>query len=127
MVCKQGHTFEDKLACPTCAEQASAAMLMEFLERAIRNRERTFRTLDHIVVNADYWRRVLRDQGVSLNDLAVPVVCGSLVALSEIGRQQGRIHRAMKIEQESGKCRKCEARLAALSSEAGTRSALSLD
>lgn len=110
------------LVCPTCAQQASAAMLVEFLERAIRNRERTFRTLDHIVVVPDYWRRVLRDQGVGLNDLAVPALCGATVALSEISRQVGRIHKAIRDEQPSGKCRKCEARLAALSAEAGAKS-----
>lgn len=121
--CRNGHTFDSAatLACPTCAQAASAAMLVEFLERATRNRERTFRTLDHIVVNADYWRRVLREQGVGLNDLAVPSLCGAVVALSEIGRMVGRIHKTIQEEQPSGKCRKCEARLAALQSEASAR------
>lgn len=121
MVCKQGHTFEDKLSCPTCAKDASAAMLVEFMERAIRNRERVYRILDHAVVGPEYWRRVLREQGVDLNDLAIPALCGATVALSEVSRQAGRVHKAIQEEQPGGKCRKCEARLAALSSEAGTR------
>ncbi len=122
MICKQGHTFENKLSCPTCAQEASAAMLVEFLERAIRNRERVFRVLDHCVVGPDYWRRTLREQGVGLNDLAVPALCGSPVSLSEIGRMVGRVHKAIQEEQPSGKCRKCEARLVALASEADAKS-----
>ena len=89
-------------------------MLVEFLERAIRNRERVFRVLDHCVVGPDYWRRTLRGQGVGLDDLEVPVLCGATVALSEASRQVGRVHKAIQEEQPSGKCRKCEARLAGL-------------
>jgi hypothetical protein len=89
-------------------------MLVEFLERAIRNRERVFRVLDHCVVGPEYWRRTLREQGVGLNDLAVPALCGSPVPLSEIGRMVGRVHKAIQEEQPSGECRKCEARLAGL-------------
>lgn len=100
-------------------------MLVEFLERAIRNRERTYRTLDHVVVNADYWRRALRQQygndHLSLTDVRVPAMCGAMLALTDIARQQGRVLKAIQEEQTSGKCRKCEARLAALSSEAGAR------
>lgn len=122
-LCRQGHIFDGAttLACPTCAQQASAAMLVEFTERAIRNRERVYRILDHAVVAPDYWRRTLREQGVGLNDLAIPALCGATVALSEVSRQAGRVHKAIQEEQPSGKCRKCEARLAALSSEAGAR------
>ena len=121
--CRQGHTFDGAatLACPTCAQDASSRMLIEFLERAIRNRERVFRVLDHCLVGPDYWRRVLREQGVGLNEIAVPALCGATVALSEVSRQVGRVHKAIQEEQPSGKCRKCEARLAALSSEAGAR------
>ncbi len=114
--CRQGHTFDGAvtLACPTCAQDASSRMLIEFLERAIRNRERVFRVLDHCVIGPDYWRRVLREQGVSLTELEVPALCGAAVGLSEIGRQVGRVHKAIQEEQPNGKCRKCEARLAAL-------------
>lgn len=111
--CRQGHTFDGAvtLACPTCAQDASSRMLIEFLERAIRNRERVFRVLDHCIVGPDYWRRVLREQGVGLNEIAVPALCGATVALSEVSRQVGRVHKAIQEEQPSGKCRKCEARL----------------
>lgn len=126
MVCKQGHEFEGKLSCPVCANEASAAMLMGFAERAIRNRERTYRTLDHVVVNADYWRRALRQQygndHLSLTDVRVPAMCGAMLALADMARQQGRVLKAIQEEQLSGKCRKCEARLTALSSEAGAKS-----
>jgi len=122
MVCKQGHTFEDKLSCPTCAAESSAAMLREFVERAIRNREQVFRVLDHCIVGPDYWRRVLREQGVGLNEIAVPALCGATVALSEVSRQVGRVHKRIQTEQENGKCRTCEARLSALAAETGTRS-----
>jgi hypothetical protein len=121
MVCKQGHEFHDALACPVCAKTASAAMLVEFLERAIRNRERTYRTLDHITVDVNYWRRVLREQGVGLNDLDIPALCGATVPLAEATRMMGAINRGSKDEQPHGKCRACEARLAALSAEAGAR------
>lgn len=112
MVCKQGHTYSDSLACPTCAQEGSARMLRDFLERAVRSREKTYRVLDHIVVNADYWRRSLAKQGVALNELYVPALCGALVSLAEVGRV------FKKPEQEHGKCARCEARLVALASEA---------
>jgi hypothetical protein len=122
MVCKQGHEFHDKLSCPICAQDASAAMLVEFMERAIRNRERVYRILDHHIVGPDYWRPVLREQGVGLNDLAVPALCGATVALSEVSRQVGRVLKAIQEEQPGGKCRKCETRLAALSAETNAKS-----
>jgi hypothetical protein len=90
-------------------------MLVDYMERGIRLREQTHRTLDHIVINAGYWRRILRDQGVALNELAVPAVCGALVALAEIGRMVVGINRASKDEQPKEKCAKCEARLVELS------------
>jgi hypothetical protein len=123
MICKKGHEFHDKLSCPTCAAESSAAMLREFLERAIRNRERVFRVLDHCIVGPDYWRRVLREQGVGLNDIAVPALCGATVALTEVSRQVGRVHKAIQEEQPNGKCGRCEARLLALAKLAGTSSA----
>lgn len=123
MVCKNGHEFHDALACPVCAKDASGRMLVEFLERAIRNRERTYRTLDHVTVNADHWKRTLREQGVGTVEVEVPMLCGAVTPLAEVARAVQRIVKRSAEEQEYGKCRGCEARLAALASEAGTRSA----
>lgn len=119
MVCKKGHEFHDALACPECAKDASEGMLRDFLERAVRSREKTYRTCDHIVVNAEHWKRALRKQGVGLDELLVPSLCGALVSLAEVTRMIGRIHRAASDEQLKGKCPKCESRLIALTSESG--------
>jgi hypothetical protein len=96
-------------------------MLRDFLGRAVRNREKTYRTCDHIVVNADHWRRALSKQGVGLNEIRVPAVCGALVALSEVQRMIARVHRGTDKEQAYGKCAKCESRLVALTSESGAQ------
>ena len=122
-VCRNGHSFDGakSLACDVCAKDASVRMLVEFLERAIRNRERTYRTLDHITLNADYWRRSLAAQGVGVNDLEVPMLCGATVPLDEVRKAVQRIVKHSAEEDPHGKCYKCEARLAALSAEAGAR------
>ena len=122
-VCRNGHTFDRavSLACPECAKSASAAMLVEFLERAIRNRERTYRTLDHVTLNAIYWKYTLSRQGVGTLEIEVPMLCGTVTPLAEVARAVQRIVKHSDKEQEYGKCGKCEARLAALSAEAGAR------
>lgn len=122
-VCRNGHTFDRavSLACPVCAKESSAAMLIEFLERAVRNRERTYRTLDHITVNADYWKRSLQKQDVGTTEIEVPMLCGAVRPLAEVVRAVQRIVKHSAEEQEYGKCRGCEARLAGLSAEAGAR------
>jgi len=94
-------------------------MLVEFLERAIRNRERTYRTLDHITVNADYWKRALAKQGIGTLEIEVPMLCGAVTPLAEVARAVQRIVKHSTEEEAHGKCYKCEARLAALSAEAG--------
>ena len=119
MVCKQGHEFHNTLACPVCAKSASAAMLVEFLERAIRNRERTYRTLDHITLSADYWKRSLAKQGVASVEIEVPMLCGAVTPLAEVARAVQHIVKHSAEEELYGKCSRCEARLAALSAEAG--------
>ena len=120
-VCRNGHSFDSakSLACPVCAKSASAAMLVEFLERAIRNRERTYRTLDHITLSADYWKRSLAKQGVASVEIEVPMLCGAVTPLADVSRAVQRIVKHADKEQGYGKCYKCEARLAALSAEAG--------
>lgn len=123
MICKQGHEFFDKLSCPVCAKESSAAMLVEFLERAVRNRERTYRTLDHITVNADYWKRSLQKQDVGTTEVEVPMLCGAVRPLAEIARAIQRIVKRSAEDQEYGKCYRCESRLVALTSEASTRPA----
>lgn len=90
-------------------------MLNDFLERAMRSREKTYRSCDHIVVSAEYWRRTLGKQGVALNELMVPALCGAPLSLAEVGRA------VKKEEQDKGKCPKCESRLVALTSESGQR------
>src|ERR1035437_5987 len=108
MICKQGHEFYDALVCPVCAQKSSEWMLLKIMERGACSKERVFCILDHIVINTDYWRYVLRGLGISLS-LKVPSLCGSLFTLSEMRSGETRIIRKGVKEQPAGKCASCEA------------------